>query len=168
MQIIKNSQEIDSALIKLSVDLNKDFHKTSVDLISINHAAKYMVEDLTELLDIDARLQKLNFKNYDSPSKSGEVCLTQDLEYPIFGRHIILADGIIISGTTHFYLINLLKQRFPASISIVSIGMKQNSLIYELPNCYSLFKFNKEWVEGYGIGSGEFSNEKSLVNLKKI
>ena len=164
---IKNSQEIDAALIKLSMELNKDFHKTPIDLVSINHSAKYFVEDLTELLDMDVRPQSLNFENYESTSKSGEVCLTQDLEYPIFGRHIIIVDGIIISGTTHSYLISLLKQRLPASISIVSIGIKPNSIICELPNCYSLFKFNKEWVEGYGIGKGEYSMEKCLVDLKK-
>jgi len=166
-KIIKSSQEIEAALIKLSVVLNKDFHKIPIDLVSINHAAKYLVEDLTKLLDMDVRSQSLNFENYESPSKSGEVCLIQDLEYPIFGRHVILADGIIISGTTHSYLINSLKQRLPRSISIVSVGIKPNSLRFELPNCYSLFKFNKEFVGGYGMGGDEYSLKKYLVDLKK-
>ena len=147
--------------------LNKKFHKASIDIILMNHAANPLVEDLMELLDFNVRLQNLNFESYESPSKSGEVFITKDLEYPIYDRHVILADGMIISGVTHFYLYNCLKQRLPQSISIVSTGTKPNSLKYELPNCYSLFKFNDEWVEGYGIGAGEHSLEKCLVDLKK-
>ena len=165
--LLKSPQEIRAALIELSEKINKDFNKEAIDLIAMNHAAKYLVEELTELLEMDVRSQSFNFENYENPVESGEVQITKDLEYPIFGRHIILVDGIIISGITHSYLISFLKQRLPASISIVSIGIKPNSLIYELPNCYSLFKFNKEWVEGYGIGKGEYSMEKCLVDLKR-
>lgn len=166
-KIIKSSQEIEAALIKLSAVLNKNFNQTPIDLVSINHASKYLVKDLTKLLDMDVRQLSLNFENYESSSESGEVCLTQDLEYPIFGRHVILADGIIISGTTHSYLINSLQQRLPKSISIVSVGVKPNSLRFEFPNCYSLFKFDKEWVGGYGMGGDEHSLKKYLVDLEK-
>ena len=166
-KIIKTSREIEDAISDLSEILNKEFHKAPIDIISMNHAAKFLVEDLMELLDLDVRLQNLNFESYESPSKSGEVYITKDLEHPICDRHVILADGMIISGTTHFYLYNCLKQRLPKSISIVSTGMKPNALKCELPNCYSLFKFNDEWVEGYGIGAGEHSLEKCLVDLKK-
>ena len=166
-QIIKTSKEIETAIIDLSKMLNKKFHKASIDIILMNHAANPLVEDLMELLDFNVRLQNLNFESYESPSKSGEVYITKDLEHPIYDRHVILADGMIISGTTHFYLYNYLKQRLPKSISIVSTGMKPNALKCELPNCYSLFKFNKEFVGGYGMGGDEHSLKKCLVDLKK-
>ena len=166
-KIIKNSQEIEAEIVKLSRRLKKDFHKMPIDLISMNHAAKYLIKDLIGQLKMDVRVQNLNFENYENPSKSGEVLITKDLETPIYNRHVILIDGIIISGITHFYLYNSLKQRLPKSLSIACIGMKLNSLKYELPNCYSLFKFDNEWVEGYGIGSKEHNSKKYLIDLKK-
>lgn len=166
-RIIKTYEEIETAIGDLSNILNKEFHKTSIDIILMNHAAKFLVKDLTKFLDLDIRLQSLNFKNYESSSESGEVHITKDLEHPIYDRHVILADGMVISGKTHFYLYNCLKQRLPKSISIISTGMKPNTLKCELPNCYSLFKFNEEWVEGYGIGEGIYSSKNYLVDLKK-
>ena len=166
-RIIKTYEEIEAAIGDLSDILNKEFHKTSIDIILMNHAAKFLVKDLIKFLDLDIRLQNINFKNYESSSESGEVHITKDLEHPIYDRHVILADGMIISGTTHLYLYNCLKQRSPKSISIISTGKKPNALKRELPNCYSLFKFNEEWVEGYGIGGGEYSLERYLVDMNK-
>ena len=166
-KIIKSSQEIEAALIKLSVVLNKDFHKIPIDLVSINHAAKYLVEELTELLEMDVRSQSFNFENYKNPVESGEVQITKDLEFPIFDRHVILVDGILISGNTHFYVCNYLKQRLPKSLSIVCIGKKPKLLAKKIPNCYSLFSFNDEWVEGYGIGGSENKDKPYLVDTRR-
>ena len=166
-KIIKNSQEIEAAVIKLAMELNKDFHKTPIVLVSINHSAKYFVEDLTELLNMDVRAQSLNFENYENPVESGEVQITKDLEFPIFDRHVILADGILISGNTHFYVCNYLKQRLPKSLSIVCVGDKPKLLAKKIPNCYSLFSFNDEWVEGYGIGVSENKDKPYLVDTRR-
>jgi hypoxanthine phosphoribosyltransferase len=166
-QIIKTSKEIEPAISDLSDILNKEFHKASIDIILMNHAAKFLVADLMEFLDLDIRLQNLNFKNYESSSESGEVQITKDLEFPIFDRHVILADGILISGNTHFYVCNYLKQRLPKSLSIVSVGKKPKLLAKKIPNCYSLFNFNDEWVEGYGIGGSENKDKPYLVDTRR-
>ena len=165
--LLKSSKEIKDAIIELSNKINKDYSNKTIELISINNAAKYLIEDLTKYLEIDFRLQSLNFENYENSVESGEVKLTKDLESPIFDRHVILADGILISGNTHFYLSSYLEQRLPKSISILCVGHKPELLVKKIPKCYSLFSFNDEWVEGYGIGSKEHRSQKYLVDLKK-
>lgn len=166
-KIVKNSREIKVRILELANQLNTDFYKTSIDLVSINHAANFLVEDLIKHLKIDLRVQSLNFENYEVQNESGEVHISKDLELPIFDRHVILADGILISGKTHFFLCNYLKQRLPKSLSIVCIGYKPELITYKLPNIYSLFSFKDEWIEGYGIGSKENSCQKYLIDLKK-
>jgi hypoxanthine phosphoribosyltransferase len=165
--LLKSPQEIRAALIELSEKINKDFNKEAIDLIAMNHAAKYLVEELTELLEMDVRSQSFNFENYENPVESGEVQITKDLELPIFNRHVILADGILISGNTHFYVCNYLKQRLPKSLSIVCVGDKPKLLAKKIPNCYSLFSFNDEWVEGYGIGISENKDKPYLVDTRR-
>lgn len=166
--IIKNSQEIEAALLKISKALNKDFHETPVDIISINNAANFLIKDLLERLEMDVRLQNLNFEHYVDPTQSGEVRISKDIEFPIFDRHIILADGLIISGNTHFYLCKYLSQRLPKSLSIICVGNKPELLTNKIPNLYSLFSFKDEWVEGYGIGSNKYRSQKYLVDLNKL
>ena len=118
-------------------------------------------------MTIDVRLQNLNFENYKVQNNSGEVQISQDLEFPIFDRHVILADGMLISGKTHFYVCNYLKQRLPKSLSILCVGYKPELITHKIPNINSLFSFNDEWIEGYSIGSEKHCGQKYLIDLKK-
>ena len=165
-KILKSSSEIDESILKLSESLNKEYSENLVDIITLNHSADLFVKDLSKHLEIDFRLQTIKFENYPETQESGEVRLTSDLEFPIINRHVIIADGIIISGLTHSYLIKYLRLRMPMSISLIAIGIKPNHLKYELPKVDALFNFNEEWVEGYGIGSVDNSPQKCLLDLK--
>lgn len=164
--LLKSSQEIRDSIIGLSTSINKDFKSESIDFISLNQAPKYFLKDLLEYIEVDYRTQNLNFKDYNPRSVDGEVCITKDLDLPISGKHIILMDGVIISGITHFYLCKYLRQRSPKSISLCSVGLKLELIKKDLPNCYSLFNFKDEWVEGYGIGGSENKDKPYLVDTR--
>ena len=63
--IIKDSIESNSAIVNLSKTINQNFNHTPTDIITMNNAAKYFVEDLIDILDVDIRQQSLKFKNYN-------------------------------------------------------------------------------------------------------
>ena len=165
-QIIKTTEEIDQSINLLSKKIIKDYPNGSIDLISLNHAPKFFTADLANSLNMDIRFQKLEFENYETRTQSGEVKIIQDLENPIFGRNIILTDGIIISGITHDYLCNLLDQRSPKSIAIASIASKPRLLKKKLPRCYTLFNFTNEMIEGYGMGTAQLKERKCLFDVR--
>ena len=166
-KILKTSEEIDESIFELSEKLNEGFSRDAVDIITLNHSADIFVEDVTKHLSFNCRLQKIKFESYEETQKSCEVKITSDLEFPIYNKHVILADGIIISGSTHFYLMKYIEQRLPLSITLISVGIKPNLVKFKLPKTFSMFNFEEEWVEGYGIGSGNHKSKKSLFDLKK-
>ena len=88
-------------------------------------------------------------------SPSGEVEIEKDLKYPLNGRHVLLLEGLVISGKTPNYLFNLFKLRNPASIKLCAIGIKKKQMEVALPIDYFMFDFDDEWIEGYGIGEGD-------------
>ena len=96
----------------------------------------------------------------------GAVRLTLDIDEPLQGRHVLVTEGMVISGRTPLYLRNLLLLRQPASLEFCVIGSKPEELAVDLPIKYRLFEFSKEWVAGYGIGHGSEKALPHLVNLK--
>ena len=168
MKKIKSNEEIQSSIIKISKEINNDFKGEEIDLIALNDSPKYFINDFIKFLNLKFRCMSLNFNNYDEKTPSGEVKILKDLEFPIHGRNIILVDGIIVTGTTHLYISKYLKQRSPKSISLLTVGIKRSTLIKEIPKNYSLFKFNNEWVEGYGFGSDESKRKKYLIDLNQL
>ena len=106
------------------------------------------------------------FDPYPNSPASGEVRLTLDLTEPLQDRHVLVTEGIIISGRTPLYMINQLLLRQPASIELCTIGMKPKQLAVDLSVKYKIFDFNKEWVVGYGIGHGPEKSEGFLIDRK--
>lgn len=164
-RIIKTEEEIQEALISLSSKLNEVYFDKDVELVKMNHAANLFLDDLSKLLTFNINVHSLEFKTYNKSAKL-EVEITKDLYEPINSKHVILIDGIIISGNTHDHLSKVLSKRKPKSLSIVCIGVKEESKKISLPTTYSMFNFRQEWVEGYGIGSLENSINKHLVDVK--
>ena len=165
--IIKTKDQIQKELIKLAKKINRDYFNKEIILICLNDSAKYFVKDLKKLLKIKFIIDTLRFKNYKETSFSGEVKILKDLNYNICKRHVIIVDGIIISGITHSYLSKYLNQRGPKSIALMAVGKKINHIKKKIPRRYTLFSFTDEWVEGYGFGSEKYKNKNYLVDARK-
>ncbi len=164
--VIKTEDEINDALMKLSIELNEVFCGEQVEMVKMNSAANLFAQDLSKLLEFDFNTQSLEFESYEDSKQ--EVKITKDLSTPIDGKDLIILDGIIISGNTHDYISRVLEQRKPKSISIVCIGIKEESMKISLPKIYFMFSFSKEWVEGYGIGDPQNSVNKFLIDVKDL
>jgi len=166
-KIVASNKEIKNAIAKMANVINEDYKGLAVELITMNDASNYLIKDMLGYLQLDVRVQAIKFINYEKQTESGEVRITRDIEEPIFGKHVILLDGIIISGLTHHYICNYLNQRSPKSLAISCIGLKAKQIIKKLPKCYSLFEFNEEWIEGYGIGTESLKSKPYLIDSKK-
>ncbi len=165
--VLKTEKHINDELINLSKKLNEVFLNEEVEIVKMNSAADLFSVDLLNLIEFKFNVQQLEFKAYEGQLTKQEVEILKDLSKPIGGKHVILIDGIIISGNTHDYLSRILLQRKPKSLSIVCIGTKDESKIASLPSIYSLFNFGNEWIEGYGIGNKRNSIHRRLVDMKK-
>jgi hypoxanthine phosphoribosyltransferase len=105
------------------------------------------------------------FSSYQDAPQSGEVKITLDINKPLIGLHVLVLEGVIITGRTPLYIMNMLRLRCPSSIEICAIAHKPNQLTVPLNVKYSLFEFNNEWVVGYGVGDGQEKSSPDLINI---
>ena len=164
MKKLKTNQEIQIEIKRVANNINNDFKGEEIDLIALNDSPKLLINDFVKHLKLNYKCLELKFINYNNRPSSGEVKIIKDLDAPAYDRNLILVDGIIISGATHYYLSNYLMQSSPKSISILSIGKKPSLIKKMTPKTYTLFDFNDEMVEGYGFGSESFKTKKYLID----
>jgi len=86
---------------------------------------------------------------------SGEVRLLYDPEATIEGRHVILVEDIIDSGTTLNHLIPLLRERRPASIELCALLHKRIAENLVLEPRWVGFDAPREFLVGYGLDHAE-------------
>ncbi|QWE28995.1 phosphoribosyltransferase family protein [Polynucleobacter sp. AM-7D1] len=158
-------EEIVSRLKSIASQIEIDYCGTSIEMVYSSTGASQFVVDLARMINLPVNLHQILYRPYVPPSGNGEVQLLLDVTQPLEGKHVILVDGVIISGKTPFYVMSLFKQRQPASLEFCVVGSKLSELTVDLNIKYQLFAFGGEWIEGYGIGSGPNKLADCLLDL---
>jgi len=167
-KLLIDTAMIHKQVISLASRINQDYSGLEIDLVCLSNSAVMFTADLVRLIKVPVRQHIIAFNTYAEASDSGEVSITLDVQEPLYGRHVLLLEGMIISGRTPLYIMNMLQNRRPASLNICSIGIKPKQLAVDLTVKYSLFTFEKEWVVGYGIGDGLEKTDSNLWDFKQI
>ena len=162
LNIIIKEEEISNRVKILAKQINSDYLGRTLDIVCLANSALFFTLDIIKKLTIKTRLHYMTFVNYNEGNESGEVQLTLDVKEPLFGRDVLIIEAIVVSGRTPKYIIDLLKNRKPKSISLCALGIKPHLLSEKLPLNYTGFELGKEILVGYGIGTGQ---EKTLPYL---
>ena len=113
--------------------------------------------DLIKQMDIPLEIDFMAVSSYGhSDHSSGVVKILKDLDADVRGRDMIIVEDILDTGLTLDYLIRLLKERNPASISVCALLVKEKK--EQLRNFdidYTGFTVRDEFVVGYGLDYAE-------------
>lgn len=124
-------------------------------LVGVLRGSFIFLADLVRKMSIPVRIDFLAMSAYpDSSSPSGEVRLLLDLRDPIAGRNVLLVEDIVDTGSTLRFLLDTLRSRKPASLSVCTMFRKPEGLRSGLRIDYVGFDIPDVWVVGYGLDLG--------------
>ncbi len=125
-------------------------------LICILKGAVLFLSDLVRCIDRNVRIEFMGISSYGrGKTSSGEVKVTKDLDSSIEGAHVLIVEDIVDSGVTLTYLTQVLKQRKPKSVEIVTLLDKPERRLRPVEVKYVGFKIPDEFVVGYGLDFAE-------------
>ncbi len=165
MKIYATEADIYNQLRTLSEKINRDYNGVELDLVYVSTGAFVFANDLARMIRIPLKMHPISYSDYHPPSGNGEVQLLLDVSTPLMNRHVLLLDGIVISGKTPHFIMGLLRLRMPATLELCVVGSKPKKLSVGMNIKYQLFSLVNEWIEGYGIGSGENKYSRSLIDV---
>ena len=84
-------------------------------------------------------------------SSSGVIKIVKDLDDSIMGKDVIVVEDIVDSGRTLSYLMEMLKERKPASLRLCTLLDKPDRRVIQVPVDYTCFQIPDEFVVGYGL-----------------
>lgn len=163
-QTLVSEEEIRRRIDDLAREISADYAGRSIDVVCLINGGNMFCADLVRRLTIPARLHLLGFSSYSQGNDTGEIRVTLDVNEPLHGRHVLVVEGIIVSGRTPRFVMDMLRLRQPASLELCALGTKRARLSVDLSVKYCAFEFGEEMVVGYGVGSGL---EKSGAVLKE-
>ena len=148
--------------------LTKDFQGKDPLVVGILNGAFLFVADLVRNLGFDPELQFMRLSSYHGGMAStGTIQPLLELKGDLNGRHILLVEDMVDTGTTLAWLREHLLGRGAASVSLATLLFKHEVYTKEIPPEYFCFRIPNEFVVGYGLDYAEHGrNLRSIYKLK--
>jgi hypoxanthine phosphoribosyltransferase len=164
-----SEQKIQTRIAEIGEEISKDYKGKLPIFIGILNGAFMFMSDLMKHITVNCEMDFFKLSSYgDEKISTGRVKLLKDLNADIKDRHLVLIEDIIDSGLSMDYIVQLLKEHKPASIKIVSLLMKPESLKYDIKIDYIGFKIPNKFVIGYGLDYAQkYRNLRSIYVLSE-
>lgn len=108
--------------------------------------------ELAKRITVPVSFDFMSVSSYgDDTKSSGVVRIVKDLDQPLEGKDVIVVEDIIDSGRTLSYLLEILKQRKPASLRLCTLLDKPDRRERDVKVDYTCFEIPDEFVVGYGL-----------------
>jgi len=152
-QPLITEEVVQARVARLAAQISQDYADVdTLYLIGILKGAFIFLADLCRRLTVRHRVDFVALASYgDSSQSSGEVRLLMDLRESIAGKHILVVDDIVDTGSTLSYLTGQLKSREPASVKTCVLVSKSKQRRENVAVDYIGFNIPDVWVVGYGL-----------------
>lgn len=167
-EVLITEEELQQKIKELGQILSKEYAGRTPLVICVLKGAFIFMADLVKAITVPVEMDFMAVSSYGASTKSsGVVKIIKDLDVSVEGRDILIVEDIIDSGLTLSYLIELLRNRNAATISVVTLFDKPSGRTVNLEANYTGFVLPDEFVVGYGLDYAERYRNLPYVGVLK-
>ena len=169
IRVLLKEEEVNARISEIAAQVSRDYEGKCVHLICILKGGVFFTCELAKRVTVPVSLDFMSVSSYgNDTSSSGVVRIVKDLDEPIEGKDVLIVEDIIDSGRTLSYLIEILKQRHPASIRLCTLLDKPERRVKDVKVDYVCFNIPDEFVVGYGLDYAErYRNLPYIAALRR-
>ena len=152
IDVMIDEATVEARIAEIAQQLSKEYEAKTIHIIGVLKGSVFFMCELAKRLTVPVTMDFMSVSSYGNDTKSsGVVKMIKDLDESIEGRDVVLIEDIMDSGRTLSYLINILKERKPASFKVVTLLDKPDRRVVELEPDITGFVIPDRFVVGYGL-----------------
>ncbi len=161
--------ELQERIKALGKEISENYRGKVPVFIGVLNGAFLFLSDLIKNVTVDCEVDFFKLSSYgDEKISTGKVKLIKELSCDVSGRDIIIVEDIVDSGLSMKFIEDLIAPHNPASMSVVSLLVKPNSLRYNVKIDYIGFNIPSKFVIGYGLDYAQkYRNLRSIYVLSE-
>ena len=170
IRVLIPEDEVDKKISEIGAQISQDYAGKEVHLICVLKGGVFFTCELAKRLDVPVSLDFMSVSSYgDDTKSSGVVRIVKDLDEPLRGKDVMIVEDIIDSGRTLSYLIEVLKQREPASIRLCTLLDKPERRVKKQVKVdYTCFRIPDEFVVGYGLDYAQKYRNLPFIGVVEV
>lgn len=162
-RVLISAEEIDKAVSRVADQLNERYQGRTPIFLGVLSGSFLFLADLVRKVNFESQLAFVKISSYDGTESTGNVKQQFGVDFDIEGRDIIIVEDIVETGHSMNYLLDHLRKKNPASISICTLFFKPEKFLYEYDIDYTALSIGNEFIVGYGLDYNQLGR-----NLKDI
>lgn len=152
IKVLITEEEVDARIRELGEKISKEYEGKQVHLICVLKGGVFFMCELAKRITVPVSMDFMCVGSYgDGTKSSGVVRLAKDLDESIENKEVLIVEDIIDSGNTLYYLMDVLRQRKPASLRLCTLLDKPDRRVKDVHVDWTGFEIPDEFVVGYGL-----------------
>lgn len=167
-EILYSEEVLREKVSEIGQRISSDYAGKELLVVGILKGSVVFTTDLIRSITIPCELDFMSVSSYGNSAKSsGIVRILKDLDSNIEGKHVLIVEDIVDTGSTLSYLLDYLKARKAASIEIVALLNKESGRKVHVEAKYVGFEVPDEFIVGYGIDYAEHYRNLPFIGILK-
>ena len=162
-RVLISAEEIDKAVTRVAEQLNERYEGRTPIFLGVLNGSFLFLADLVRKVNFENQVAFVKISSYVGTESTGRVTQQLGLDFDIEGRDIVIVEDIVETGHSMTYLLDYLKSKSPASISICTLFFKPEKFLYDYDIDYTALSIGNEFIVGYGLDYDQLGR-----NLKDI
>jgi hypoxanthine phosphoribosyltransferase len=155
-RVVFGVDEIAARVRELGAEITAAYPNGDLLVLGLLKGSFIFVSDLVREIQRPLQVDFLIVASYGSGMvSSGDVRLVYDPQARLEGKHILLVEDVVDSGRTLSKVIEVLKERQPASLEVCALLNKHVSVHLNKPPRFTGFDAPAEFLVGYGLDHAE-------------
>lgn len=152
IKVLISEEEVDARIRELGEKISKEYEGKQIHLICVLKGGVFFTCELAKRITVPVSMDFMCVGSYgDGTKSSGVVRLAKDLDESIENKEVLIVEDIIDSGNTLYYLMDVLRQRKPASLRLCTLLDKPDRRVKDVHVDWTGFEIPDEFVVGYGL-----------------
>ena len=169
IKVLISEEEVDARIRELGEKISKEYEGKQIHLICVLKGGVFFMCELAKRITVPVSMDFMCGGSYgDGTKSSGVVRLAKDLDESIENKEVLIVEDIIDSGNTLYYLMDVLRQRKPASLRLCTLLDKPDRRVKDVHVDWTGFEIPDEFVVGYGLDYAQKCRNLPYIGVVEV
>ncbi len=166
-RVLYSTIEIDDRVRALAEQISRDYAGRRPLMVGVQRGFLCFMADLIRQITIPVDIDFITISYYSANDHS-MVKITKDMDLSVTNRHVMIVEDIVDTGMTLSRILNHLRSKKPASLSICTLLDRRARRIADVPLEYIGFEVPDEFVVGYGLDYREEYRNLPFIGIPNL
>lgn len=146
-----SSPEIQKAIAGIAMKINKEYKGKNPLFLSVLNGSFMFSSDLLKMIKPECEVSFIKVSSYNGMKSFGKIKKLVGLQESVKGRHVVILEDIVDTGTTLSSVLVDLKKKAPKSLKVATLFFKPTAFLGSKEPDYVGLEIPNYFIVGYGL-----------------